>query len=115
MTPLPPGTACVLNDGCPWPERRGLLAVVVNAEGAEHQYPVHGLTKNEVVVHISEDPLERPNGAAMLPNGVPWSCVVTRDCLTPLADIEGDMRPHLRHWETDPDPASPLPHPEGEQ
>jgi hypothetical protein len=44
-------------------------------------YPVHGLGRDEVVVHVSEDPLERPSGPAMLANGLPWSCVVTVDCL----------------------------------
>lgn len=81
-----PGTAMQLNDRCPWPERRGLLAVVVRTDGCGHVYPVHGLGRNEVVVHVSLDPLEREGGPAILPNGLPWSCVVTLDCLDPITD-----------------------------
>lgn len=56
-------------DACPWPERRGRVARLVQPNAAEaRRYPFHGKAKNEVVVWIEDDPLTRhPRG---------WSCVI---------------------------------------
>lgn len=86
-----PGTLGTLNDRCAWPERRGLLAHVVGTWDAEHEYPVAGLGPNEVIVFISEDPLERLTGPPMLANGRPWSCVVQIDALDmPTTDRDAE-------------------------
>ena len=60
-----------------WPERRGLVATVVDTAGAEAVYPVHGLQRSEVIVHLEHDPLAHGRGPIhRLANGEPWSCVV---------------------------------------
>jgi len=64
-----------LNQHCSWPERWGLRAHVVDTKGAEHIYPVHGMSRNEVIVFIPDDPLGRGD---LLVNGQRWSCVTSR-------------------------------------
>lgn len=86
--PLPHGTVGHFNARCPWPERRGCLVTVMGITDAQHVYPVNGLGKDDVVVHVSEDPLERPGGPAILPNGLPWSCVTSVDTI----DVIGNYR-----------------------
>lgn len=78
---MTPGTIVCLNGQCAWPERRGMLATVVNTAGAEKVYPVHGLGPTEVIIHIPGDPLLRPHGADALTNGEVWSCAVPIACL----------------------------------
>ncbi len=87
---MTPGTVCKINDRSPWPERRGLTAVVVDTRGAEHEYPVHGLGRDEVIVLINADPLSPPLVNAdpfsppwqkQLPNGHQWSCCINKRSL----------------------------------
>jgi hypothetical protein len=73
-----PGTTATLNDRCVWPERRGLLCIVLDTTGAEHQYPVSGLGDNEVIVLVNADPL---GPTSRLANGQPWSCCTSIDSL----------------------------------
>lgn len=68
-----PGTIARLNDRCLWPERRGLLCIVVDTTGAEHQYPVSSLPEHEVIVLVNADPL---GPTSRLANGHPWSCCI---------------------------------------
>ena len=82
---MKPGTTVRLNRHCPWPQRRGVLAVVVNTEGAENKYPVHGLGSNEVVVRIDEDPIAMLQPFT-LTNGEVWSCVVPLTALDPVEE-----------------------------
>ena len=59
-----------LNDGCPWPERRGCTGTIAVPPASEfNRYPVHGLGKNEVIVLLDDDPFG-------LPPARWWSCVV---------------------------------------
>lgn len=82
-------TRYVLNDRCPWPERRGLEATVVDTTGCGHRYPVHGVRPQDVVVFIEVDPI---GNAHELPNGEWWSCVVERDDLTPIEEDASNGR-----------------------
>lgn len=72
------GTTALLNDRCPWPERRGLLCIVVDTTGAEHQYPAHQVPDDEVIVLVNADPL---GPTSRLANGQPWSCCIGIDAL----------------------------------
>lgn len=88
-----------ITEECCWPERRGLLAQIVECPKGYRKYPFNGLAQsNEVVAFIPED-------APMLVVGVHdlsptpkrldpphqghwWSCVVDRSWLVPAPDVE---------------------------
>ena len=64
---------------CPWPERRGLNALVVTDNLRADVYPRHGLGKNEAIVRIASDPLD-PTGHY---SDRPWTCVIDARHLAP--------------------------------
>ena len=80
-----PGTLMTVNDRCPWPERVGSLAVVVDTTGSEHVYPVSKLPDDEVIVLVNADILGRR--PALLPNGRPWSCCMPIAALDDIARV----------------------------
>ena len=83
-----------LRSTCPWPERRGKLAQIVEAPEGYNVYPFAGLSKDWVVVFLPEDAptltIERRHGEPRLIGTVPhkldgygiwWTCVVRRSDL----------------------------------
>lgn len=80
-----------------WPERRGLVATVVDTSGAELVYPARFLQRSEILVRIENDPTD--DTVRTLVNGNPWSCVVNLasiDLIEETADDGAAFEAELR-------------------
>lgn len=75
--------------GGPWPERIGLMGLVVTGPNV---YPWHGRAPSEVVIYIPDDPL---NGGGIDAQRV-WSCAISRTALQTV-DPDDEAEAHTQH------------------